>query len=73
MEKVNLGYSIKNMSIPTRKSYLLQVMEKNENDDKKNEAKSKEQQKGMVWTQIVKLTKTSERTHSFRKQIYFIS
>ena len=28
MEKVNLGYSIKNIPIPTRKSYLLQVMEK---------------------------------------------
>ena len=28
MEKVNLGYSIKNIPIPTRKSYLLQLMEK---------------------------------------------
>ena len=28
MEKVNLDYSIKNIPIPTRKSYLLQLMEK---------------------------------------------
>ena len=28
MGKVNLGYSIKNIPIPTRKSYLLQLMEK---------------------------------------------
>ena len=28
MEKVNLGYSIENIPIPTRKSYLLQLMEK---------------------------------------------
>ena len=28
MEKVKLGYSIKNIQIPPRKSYLLQLMEK---------------------------------------------
>ena len=28
MEKINLGYSIKNIPIPTRKRYLLQLMEK---------------------------------------------
>ena len=28
MKKVNLGYSIKNIPIPTRKNYLLQLLEK---------------------------------------------
>ena len=37
MERVNLGYSIKNIPIPTQKSYLLQLMVKNRNGDKKNE------------------------------------
>ena len=28
MEKVNLGYSIKHIPVPTQKRYLLQLMEK---------------------------------------------
>ena len=30
MDKVSFGYSIKNIPIPSRKSYLLQLMEKRE-------------------------------------------
>ena len=40
MKKVNLGYSIKNIPIPTRKNYLLQLLEKNWNGNKKNEVES---------------------------------
>ena len=40
MEKVNLGYSVKNIPIPSRKGYLILLLEKNRNVDQKNEVES---------------------------------
>ena len=40
MKKVNLGYSIKNIPIPTRKKLFVTASGKNWNGDKKNEVES---------------------------------
>ena len=71
MEKLSFGYSLKNIPIPSERSYKLQLMEKTEMVIKRmrwkaifNDIDDDDKQKN-IWTQNIQMSPTGERTGQF--------